>query len=248
MKKYSLDRFQKGDQSWQHKKCCQLLKCIYQHLIDNDQLQISPLLKIYNDYADILDMTPIECSFEWISNRFHEHLAKTGRGLKEHNLLPTITQYDVDSQVQSLTIDIYLDHLRSAHNVGSIMRTNEALRLGHLWRSIQVPWANHISVQKTSMGTHSFIQDDGVCTDISQLKRPLIGLETVESAESIFNFAFPSQFTLIVGNEEYGISSSMKDEVDIWLKIPMYGSKNSLNVANAFAITAYEIVKQQRSN
>lgn len=247
MKKYSLNTFSKGAKEWQHKKCCDLLRSVYESKLAHKLLECDELLSIYTYYLEVIGWDPISLDLEEISNRFHEHLSFTGRGLKEHNLLPHITQIDKATAEPYLPIDIYLDHIRSAHNVGSIIRTNEGLRIGSLWRSLQVPWIDQGAVLKTAMGCVSYLDKGEVCTDLSKLKRPFIGLETADSAHNLNAFTFPHEFTLVLGNEEYGISQTLKNEIDIWLQIPMYGFKNSLNVANAFAITANTIASQYRS-
>lgn len=247
MKKYSLNTFSKGSKEWQHKKCCELLRSIYESKLAHDILECNELFSIYKSYLQIIGGEPILFDLEEISNRFHEHLSFTGRGLKEHNLLPNITQIDKATAEPYLPIDIYLDHIRSAHNVGSIIRTNEGLRIGSIWRSLQVPWIDQGAVLKTAMGCASYLELGLVCTDLSKLNRPLIGLETAPSAHNLNEFSFPHEFTLVLGNEEYGISQTLKNEIDIWVQIPMYGFKNSLNVANAFAITANIIASQHRS-
>ncbi len=47
---------------------------------------------------------------------------------------------------------------------------------------------------------------------------------------------------LVFGNEEYGISSHVMPMVDAIVHIPMFGKKNSLNVANAVAVILFQIV------
>jgi tRNA G18 (ribose-2'-O)-methylase SpoU len=50
---------------------------------------------------------------------------------------------------------------------------------------------------------------------LEQLPKPLIALETVPNAPSLFDFTFPKEFTLLLGNEEYGLSDqalSMADQ------------------------------------
>ncbi|MGA8165369.1 MAG: TrmH family RNA methyltransferase [Waddliaceae bacterium] len=49
----------------------------------------------------------------------------------------------------------------------------------------------------------------------------------------------------MVGNEEYGCSTEVKRCGQIFLEIPLRGRKNSLNVANAFAIAAAEMTRQK---
>ena len=80
--------------------------------------------------------------------------------------------------------------------------------------------------------------------DLSNLKKPLIALETVENAPSIYDFSFPETFSLLLGNEEYGLKEKTLRQADHIVQIPLLGSKNSLNVANAFAIVAGEISRK----
>jgi tRNA G18 (ribose-2'-O)-methylase SpoU len=62
------------------------------------------------------------------------------------------------------------------------------------------------------------------------------------------DFIFPASFTLILGNEEYGISNESLKLADYIVEIPLFGAKNSLNVACAFAIAASQIRRQLSIN
>ena len=169
------------------------------------------------------------------SNAFHHHLQAAGQKVKEHNLLVRTGDREVGAPY--LPIDIYLDHLRSAHNVGSIFRTTEALRLGKIYLSEQTPTPDQKQVHDTGLGACEWVE----WTQGPPQRRPIIALETVERAVSLSDFEFPESFTLVVGNEEYGCSQEMLAAADHVIEIPLFGKKNSLNVANAFAIVAAEI-------
>jgi tRNA G18 (ribose-2'-O)-methylase SpoU len=159
--------------------------------------------------------------------------------------LPKVRQGDRSTGEEIWPIAIYLDHLRSAHNVGSIIRTVEALALGSLYFSPKTPFITHKQVQDTAMGSiqwTSCYQE----MDLSKLPRPIIVLETCQEALSLYDFIFPSSFTLVVGNEEYGCSDETLKSADFLVEIPLRGHKNSLNVANAFAMVAGEICRQKR--
>ena len=73
---------------------------------------------------------------------------------------------------------------------------------------------------------------------LNDLPRPIIALDTSDEAISLNDFIFPASFTLVLGNEEYGISDAALRLADILVEIPLFGVKNSLNVACAFAIAA----------
>ncbi|MBM3193453.1 MAG: RNA methyltransferase [Chlamydiae bacterium] len=128
-------------------------------------------------------------------------------------------------------------------NVGSIIRTTEAFRLGEIHFSEKTPYIDHPKIEKSAMDTSSLI----TChqnTPLSALKAPLIGIETAKDALSLYDFIFPKTFSLLFDNEEYGLSEKTLSSAHHIIKIPLLGSKNSLNVASAFAILASEIRRQ----
>ena len=200
-------------------------------------------ISVYNTVAEWLRMKAVTCDHESISNRYHLHLQQSHKILKEYDLLPNVVHLDEPSQTLFLDINIYLDGLRSAHNVGSIIRTTEAFRLGSIYTSANMPSIEHNKVKKSAMGCETIVE----ChhdIDLSELNKPLIAIETHKKATPINKFHFPSKFTLILGNEEYGLSKHSLEIADHILYIPLPGSKNSINVSCAFSIVAYEISKQ----
>ena len=155
--------------------------------------------------------------------------------LKEHNLL--IKRFDTLSEIPYGPVSIFLEDLRSAFNIGNIMRTVEAFRLGTVIFSAGMPNGDHPKVMKTAMG----VSPPWKQGSLDACPRPWIALETVEGAAKIQTFDFPKVFTLLIGNEERGLKSETVKRADAVVEIPLVGSKNSLNVASAFAITAHAI-------
>jgi len=218
----------------QHKKASELLREIHHGRLE--------LIDSYNQICIWLNIPPLKnFSFEELSNRFHQHLKNGNVCWQEHNLL-VIRSSDKESKAPFLPIAIYLDNLRSAFNVGSILRTVEAFRLGTVYFSIHTPFIDNPKVQKTSMGTYDKVPCWKV-SSLDELPRPFIALETADFAPSIGSFIFPKIFTLLLGNEEYGLSKEVLQKVDHFVQIPLVGDKNSLNVAAALAIAASAIRK-----
>lgn len=228
----------------QHKKCAELLHRLYNQLINQEETEEER--QVYQQLLEWMNR-PILHSFsiQHVADRFHEHLQQANVAKKEHHLLPQIRKGDRQEGEKAWPIAIYLDHIRSAHNVGSIIRTVESLSLGNLYFSPQTPFITHKQVQDTAMGaiqwTHC-IQGQ----ELSSLPRPIIALETSADAISLYDMIFPSSFTLVLGNEEYGCSDETLKQADFLVEIPLRGHKNSLNVANAFAMVAGEISRQKR--
>ena len=223
----------------QHKKLAEILKD-FSLLSDNEHFEH------YNEIQLWLGNNLLQNgNRETISDRYHYHLKQAKISLKEHNLLPQVTTKDcLNPKQASLNLSIYLDNLRSSHNVGSIVRTVEAFQLGKIFFSENTPYIDNEKVKKTSMGTFENIECSKT-KDLSNLPKPIICLETSPQALSLYDFIFPDNFSLVVGNEEYGCSEKTLAAADILLEIPMRGRKNSLNAANAFAIAAAEIIKQR---
>ena len=177
-----------------------------------------------------------------LEERFHYHLLRANMVIPEHAFLHTLRTKDREQGSPWLAIHTYLDGLRSCHNVGSIVRTIEAFRLGPLHLSSDMMPCDHPLIQKVSMGAWEDVSIDHGAP-LSSLPHPWIALETVEGAPSWKNFTYPKTFTLFLGNEERGLS--LLNQCDHVVTIPLFGKKNSLNVANAFAILAAEVAAQR---
>jgi len=223
----------------QHKKASEWLRCIF----EGDETKVEE----YRAIERWLKLEQVELkNNKLLSDRYHWHLKQANVSWQEHHFLPQVRKQDaVSTSIHFLPIGIYLEHLRSAFNVGSILRTVEAFRLGTVFFSSRTPFIDNPKVQKVSMGTFDKVPCLADCS-LKQLPRPLIALETVEASQSVFDFSFPEAFTLLVGNEEYGLSDEALSQADFTIQIPLFGTKNSLNVAVAFGIAASVISHQKR--
>lgn len=226
----------------QHKKCSETLRQIYEQLLQKKN--VSSLYEIYHQYIDWMNLKPFETEdLKHIADRYHWHIERAVIFLKEHNLLPHIRKGDHEPKKEFPEIAVYLDNIRSAYNVGSILRTTEALRVSKVYFAQNTPFISNEKVQKVAMGSAEVVpcfQD----VPLKDLPRPIIALETSKDAQPVSKYLFPKTFTLILGNEEYGISEESLKECDSLIEIPLYGMKNSINVAGAYSIAAAEIRRQ----
>jgi tRNA G18 (ribose-2'-O)-methylase SpoU len=236
---FTREKFLSLQEAHQHKMASELLKEVFSSQKIKDQV-------VYRNLEEWLHLPSINLgSHEQVSDRFHFHLAKAGIAWKEHSLL-YVKKQDSPSSVPFLPVHIFLTSLRSAFNVGSILRTVEAFRLGSVHFSSTTPTTDNPKVQKASMGTYDKVVCYTNCS-IEQMPRPWIALETATPSTPLSSFSFPKSFTLILGNEEFGVPQKILHQCDTILEIPLYGSKNSLNVASAFAIATAAIAQQLHS-
>ncbi|WP_022853090.1 RNA methyltransferase [Thermodesulfatator atlanticus] len=138
-----------------------------------------------------------------------------------------------------------LDNIRSAWNVGSILRTGEAAGISHFYLCGITPTPAHPGVTKTALGAEKVVswshEPDAVKTLISLKERGfyLWSLETEGSALWDPQMEPPDKaLALIVGNELCGVDPGVLDLCDLVLRLPMRGAKCSLNVAVAFGVLA----------
>ncbi len=206
-----------------HKHAAILLKEIFESNKD---------LSFYQPYEELLSLSPLQWDEKHLLDRIHLHETLA---LIPFSLQYKVSKKDQESSIPPLEIDIYLENLRSMHNIGAILRTVEAFRLGTVFVSKSLPPSALKKIQKTAMGAEQVIQIHTI-DDCLHLKRPLIAVETIPAGEDCNTFIFPKSFTLLFGNEQYGLSDETLEKADHFIQIPLYGNKNSLNVATAFAI------------
>lgn len=214
-----------------------LVRRVYLSLDDKDAIDHYARFRDYDP-----SISPMPRSFEDLSHLYHSLMGLVKPDEETPKFLPQIRRLDhKEKEAPFLPFSIYLDQIRSAYNLGSIIRTTEAFRLGTIHLSPFCPSKHHKEIAKTALGAefHVPIFENAKLED---LPRPWIALETGESAENYAFFKFPlTGGTLIFGNEEFGISNQILSQVDHLVEIPLVGLKNSLNVANAFSIIASAI-------
>lgn len=148
---------------------------------------------------------------------------------------------------------VLLDNIRSAWNVGSILRSADGFGFRHAFLCGITPTADNEAVTKTALGAQYSVQwsyhKDAVRL-VEGLKSQgwkVYALEGYEKAVPLDrpHFSSPDEtvikHVLILGNEVNGVDPGLLDLCDGILYIPMRGEKRSFNVAIAFGIAAYAL-------
>lgn len=65
--------------------------------------------------------------------------------------------------------------------------------------------------------------------------------------DTLFDAAIPDRVAFVLGNETDGITDDVARHITRWVSLPMAGGVESLNVASAAAVVAYEVVRRRRS-
>lgn len=147
-------------------------------------------------------------------------------------------------------IVIVLDDIRSAHNVGSIFRTSDAIRAEKVICCGLTPTPEHHAVAKTALGAEQMVpweSSPNILDALSALKDKrytLVALEQTDRSiltEDLPGDTFP--LALILGNEVTGVQQHVLDMCDYAIELPQFGGKASLNVSVAYGVAAYALMR-----
>lgn len=143
-----------------------------------------------------------------------------------------------------------LDHIRSAHNVGSIFRSADGARAAGLLLCGYTPTPPHRHLAKTALGAVDVVpwQHCETLGDAIALMRrrgaQILAVEKTDTSVPLHNFELKFPVALVMGNEVDGLSDAAIAQCDATVHLPMYGLKNSLNVSVAFGIVLYEVLQR----
>lgn len=150
-------------------------------------------------------------------------------------------------------------NLRSCHNVGSLLRTAEGLGVHKVFLTGYTPYpkydgdtrlphlANkiHKQISKTALGaeeTQPWTHFDDIARLIDKLRQEGYMVAAVEQAPGSIllpEFDAPDKIALLVGREVEGVEPEVLKLCEKTLEIPMFGKKESFNVAQAAAMALY---------
>lgn len=147
---------------------------------------------------------------------------------------------------------VILENLRSAFNVGSIIRSCECFGAEKLILCGITPGTENQRTVKTAKGANEHLnieRSQSIGESIAELKKAgysIIGAETGKGSTDLRNCGLCNKTAFIFGNEEIGLTRRTIVLCDNIVSIEMRGRKNSLNVSNAVSVFLYEYSRQFR--
>lgn len=171
------------------------------------------------------------------------------------------------NRASTFPIVLLLDNVRSAQNVGSLFRTADAAGCEMV---VTVGLTPHPGgggaekLRKTALGAELVVPSAHFATAreaVEHLRsekpsRRVVALETTDRSVSYADcgeyYSREGGVVLVLGNEVTGVDAELlaSDDggVDAIVEIPMFGSKNSLNIAACAPVVLYEIIRQWTSS
>lgn len=158
---------------------------------------------------------------------------------------------------------VVLDNIRSAHNVGSILRTCDGFGIKQVYACGVTPYPAlendlrlpHVrnklnnQISKTALGAEITVKVnyfENLNQAIKRLKNDgfeVWAIEQNEHSVPLNDLTHPSNpLAIVLGNEVEGVT--LTHEFDKIVEIPMSGSKESFNVSVTAGIVIYQLCKK----
>lgn len=145
---------------------------------------------------------------------------------------------------------LLLDEIEDPHNLGSIMRTADAVGA----HGIIIPRRRAVgltaTVAKASTGAIEHVpvvRVTNMSRTIDELKERgiwVVGTDATGS-EDYRSFDGTMPLGLVIGSEGKGMGRLIREKCDFLIKLPMVGSVTSLNASVAAAILMYEVYRKR---
>lgn len=150
-----------------------------------------------------------------------------------------------DIASRSLGYEIAIENLGHDFNIGSIVRTSNALGVSAVHIVGRRRWN-----RRGAMVTDRYL-NVGHFYAVSQLVeyadangKILVGIDILEGSQPIETATLPRNAILVFGEESKGLSTEMKEACVAIYHITQYGSTRSINVGHAAAIAMWAWVMQ----
>lgn len=166
-----------------------------------------------------------------------------------HDEIARTSLQDIDAKRRHPLV-VVVDNVRSLYNVGSIFRTCDGALVEKLFLTGFTPFPPRKEISKTALDADASVPWEHVYDITEVLARlreqeySIAALEHTTGSRSCFDISadlFP--LAVVVGNEVTGVSENVLPYCDLALEIPMFGIKQSLNVAVATGVLCFECVR-----
>lgn len=139
-------------------------------------------------------------------------------------------------------------------NVGSIFRIADALHVDEVVLCSATPTPDSQKITKVARDkqrkvTWRYVErTETALGDLAERGYLNLALEITDTAVPYFEFVYPEKVSLVLGNEDHGISRSVLEHCSGSIFIPMYGTGLSMNVHVSAAVAISHIRTQEATH
>ncbi|MFB1050880.1 TrmH family RNA methyltransferase [Paraliobacillus sp. JSM ZJ581] len=182
-----------------------------------------------------------DCNIVIVSNNVMEHLTDTKA---PQGIMAVVNRAEV--QLTSNHRLLLLDSIQDPGNVGAMIRTADAAGFSGVILGENTVDLFNDKVIRSTQGSifHLPIIQANLEEMCKNLKKEAVSIwaSTLDRANAINELTVPDKVALIVGNEGAGVSTTLIEQADKRVHIPIYGQAESLNVSVATGIMVYQMV------
>ncbi len=154
--------------------------------------------------------------------------------------------------IHTLPVSVLLHNVRSLYNVGAFFRTADAVGVSRLHLSGFTGAPPSKQIAKTALGSEQHVpweRSEPLVLIEAQRRAQweIAAIETVEGATDLFEWQPQFPVLVIFGHEVEGLPPEIVSRCDTHVRIPMVGTKRSLNVATAGGVVLYELFRKSRA-
>ena len=142
--------------------------------------------------------------------------------------------------------------MRSLYNVGAFFRTADAVGLSRLYLSGFTGAPPSTQIAKTALGSEQTVPWER-CDPLAIIDArrragwETAAVETVDEAVDLFDWQPRFPVLIVFGHEVEGLPAEVVQRCETRVRIPMVGTKRSLNVATAGGVVMYELFRKMRA-
>jgi 23S rRNA (guanosine2251-2'-O)-methyltransferase len=152
--------------------------------------------------------------------------------------------------IRPLPVAVLLDNVRSLYNVGAFFRTSDAARVESLYLCGITGRPPQRAISKTALGAEETVPWEHswdplpVAARLRERGYEMAAIETTVHAVDLFEWRPHFPVCIVFGHEVEGVRPELSRLCDTHVRIPMLGSKHSLNVAVAGGVVVYELLRK----
>jgi 23S rRNA (guanosine2251-2'-O)-methyltransferase len=171
---------------------------------------------------------------------------------KTHQKYFSLTEIIQASKQKKFPLILILDSIQDTHNLGAILRTAECSGVDGVIVTKHNSAPVNETVVKTSAGASEHLKIcmvDNLVNAIKELKENGLWIfgSSLANAKDYTLVDYKLPIAIILGNEEKGIRKLVAENCDFFIKIPMLGKIQSLNVSVSAGIILFEVLRQRLS-
>jgi len=218
---------------------------IYEIYLLNDLKNVDDIIKIAQDKKIKINFVDKKLLFKKSGTDSHQGIVANVEGNKSYTIAEFLGKY---KNAEKISVCI-LDSIQDPHNFGAVIRSCEIFGICGIIFSPKNNCDLTDVVYKSSSGALTYmdiVKVSNINNAINTLKENGFWVYGFDVNGTVFleEVKFDKKTALVFGNEGSGMKQLVKKNCDYLVKIRQKGKINSLNVSNAVAIAAYELMKQ----